>query len=228
MTITTTTISSTVLILLTLLLPLHAHSVSIPNGDLIFLRPPLSSTSSLDNAILDTGIATLDWMKENQFNLSSRTISLHVALSYVASNGSQYFVQAVPPTVVVTPVEEFLHMIPKGTELFHGRMMNVNEKERESAILRALKQVGKPYSNDFQPPPNEFYCSSLVVYAYKNIQSFVGKKIFKLLFVPISFWTKYYQDRGIKLPMNVTGSNPTLLMHSPVVQLLNVSFGGRE
>ena len=38
---------------------------------------------------------------------------------------------------------------------------------------------------------------------------------FTLLFVPPSYWQAYYAKLGLDLPVNVTGSNPTLLLHSP-------------
>ena len=38
---------------------------------------------------------------------------------------------------------------------------------------------------------------------------------FTLLFVPLPYWQAYYATLGLDLPVNVTGSNPTLLLHSP-------------
>ena len=41
---------------------------------------------------------------------------------------------------------------------------------------------------------------------------------FKLIFEPLAFWKQYYAHLGLKLPVNTTGSNPTLLLHSPAVR----------
>ena len=37
---------------------------------------------------------------------------------------------------------------------------------------------------------------------------------FTLLFVPQAYWKRYYAAMNATLPVNVTGSNPTLLLHS--------------
>ena len=196
----------------------HTPSFHIPNGDLIFVKPPLTSTSPLDRAILATGTATLNWLRTHNYNVNpNNEISLHVALSYVAVNHSRYFIQAIPPQVVITPEIDFYHMIGPNTQLFHGAL-SFNNSVRAAAIKKALLQVGKPYANDFQAPSKEFYCSSLIEYSYFPAHSFI-KEIFKLIFVPTSFWKKYYRERNISLPINVTGSNPTLLMYSPFVNL---------
>ena len=198
----------------------NSKDINIPNGDLIFVRPPLDASSSLDSAILASGNATLDWLRSNNYSVDSNNyISTHVALSYHAADGSRYFIQAVPPQgVLITPLEDFLHMIPIGTELFWGQLAWKSADIRNHAINRALKQDHKPYANDFGKPPSEFYCSSLVEYAYESYAPFFNDT-FTLIFVPMSFWEPYYEARNLSVPVNMTGSNPTLLMYSPVVAL---------
>lgn len=46
---------------------------------------------------------------------------------------------------------------------------------------------------------------------------------FTLLFEPAAFWRRYYQQLEMPLPVNVTGSNPTLLLHSPALRYEAVS-----
>ena len=84
------------------------------------------------------------------------------------------------------------------------------------AVEIALAQVGKPYALDFAPPPNQFYCSSLVRYAYQQAsgrEHVFLHEAFNLIFDPLVYWQDYYTGMGLKLPVNVTGSNPTLLLH---------------
>lgn len=82
----------------------------------------------------------------------------------------------------------------------------------------AWVQVGKAYASSFEPPSSgKFYCSSLVEYAYQTVTKQSGvfvKDRFTLLFVPLAYWTRYYAAMNQTLPLNVTGSNPTLLLHS--------------
>ena len=199
-------------------------SLSIPHGDLIFLFPKLSPASPLDNAILASGNATLSWLNDHNIPLTSDVLSLHVAISYIQSPTQRFYIQAVPPVVTLTPEEDFIHMIADTTQLFHGKLP-FNATERENAIQIGLKQVGKPYANAFQQPPQQFYCSSLVEFVYRPA-TFI-RDVFYELFVPRPFWIKYYAALNMTIP-NTTGSNPTLLMHSPIVNLSRVPFPRRE
>lgn len=196
----------------------------IPTGDLLFLRPPLSASSELDKAILATGKATISWIRAQGIVVHSPDISLHVAMAWRALNGSLYFIQAIPPRVVITPASEFFRSIPPGTTTFHGAVpsswRNTSTVALDASRI-ALKQVGKPYASDFEPPPNKFYCSSLIEFSYKHAMQkrhLFFNESFKLIFVPRHFWTHYYEEMGVPLPINVTGSNPTLLLHSPLIR----------
>lgn len=98
-------------------------------------------------------------------------------------------------------------------------------------MATATAQLGKPYAHDFEPPPSEFYCSSLVIWSYTTAAS--GHRVFlpptlpdfTLLFEPLAFWKQYYKGMGLRLPVNVTGSNPTLLLHSPALSFEEVGDG---
>eukprot|EP00035_Acanthoeca_spectabilis_P007970 m.146801 g.146801 ORF g.146801 m.146801 type:complete len:79 (-) comp14159_c0_seq1:4846-5082(-) len=78
-----------------------------------------------------------------------------------------------------------------------------------------MKQLGRPYANAFQQPSSgEFYCSSLVEYAYQQALArndpVFTQDTFHLLFVPKTFWRKQYAAMNVTMPVNETGSNPTL------------------
>ena len=99
-------------------------------------------------------------------------------------------------------------------------------ERRESAALIAAGCEGLPYSTDFAPPSASaaFYCSSLVEWAYQQASGrpdalFPGRTTpFKLLFEPRGYWRQYYAKMGVVLPRNATGSNPTELLHSPMLR----------
>ena len=93
----------------------------------------------------------------------------------------------------------------------------------QAAVTLAVAQQGRPYASSYEPPSSgRFYCSSLVEFAWR--QAMEASKVFvlerfELLFVPLEFWTEYYRSMGEKVPVNVTGSNPTLVGHSRIVEL---------
>ena len=128
-------------------------TLSIPNGDLIFLYPNLSTSSPLDNAILSTGNATLNWMRQHNIEISSDVISLHVAVSYIKSPNERFFIQAVPPSVVMTPEKEFLLQIAPSTQLGlglvlviricfkFGFLLNINFKPNLLALFLSVEAV---------------------------------------------------------------------------------------
>jgi len=89
-------------------------------------------------------------------------------------------------------------------------------------VTVALGEVGTPYAQEFESPPAEFYCSSLVDWAFRQaaegVDVFVPPPLhFTLLFEPRVFWQTYYARRNLTLPVNVSGSNPTLLLQSSAV-----------
>jgi hypothetical protein len=221
-----------------------AGVADIPAGDLLFLQPPLSASSPLDSAIQATGMATISWLRTHGVSIPEKAANdtaTHVAISWHAPNGSRFFVQALPQVgVVATPAAEFALEIPPRTTIYRGTVVSVHATGlrvgivhnttrpafagsiAEAAARVALAQVGKPYAADFEQPPHKFYCSSLVEYAYQ--QAMRQKAVFldqpfSLIFVPKSFWTSWYAslDPPQAVPTNVTGSNPTLLLHSPAV-----------
>ena len=193
-------------------------SDTIATGDLIFVSPPYDVTSALDDAILASGEATVRWMRENGTPNATREVVSHVVLAWRNDAGQLSFVQALPPEVVVTPEADFWHMVGPGTVLYHAAPLDEAERTAGTAAAEwALAQVGKPYANDFEPPPDEFYCSSLVEWAYRQAlasDSVFAPADFTLIFVPDRYWQRYYEAMGSNLPVNTTGSNPTLLLHS--------------
>ena len=93
------------------------------SGDLIFVEPPLDPKQPLDNAILDTGAATIAWLRAQGYAATGNTTVSHVAMVSVAPNGTKGVVQAVPPAVVHTAWEDFLHEMPPGTNLYRGTFL---------------------------------------------------------------------------------------------------------
>jgi len=199
-------------------------SSSINTGDLIFVRPTPSKYSPLDDAILATGKATLNWMSMNNYDNVDITqpISSHVAMAWRHDTTDElYFVQALPGDgVILTNEDDFFHSsIPEFTTYYIAKPIAELQEYSSIAAKIALEQIGKPYADDFQAPPDFFYCSSLVDWAYQQAtkkDEMFAPKDFTLIFAPEQWWEKYYASMTPPqdLPSNVTGSNPTLVMHS--------------
>ena len=196
----------------------------IETGDLIFVRPSLDAASALDEAILATGNATIRWLREHGISVQSNATASHVALAWRNGSGLSV-IEAVAPTVRLTPWRDFVVSWP-GAQLYRASLSHEPSLRPvgQKAARLALSQLGVPYSKDFLPPPRAFYCSSLVDWAFVTASSddhilITTHEPFRLIFVPHSFWERYYQQLNQTLPpANATGSNPTLLLHSPHVR----------
>jgi len=201
-------------------------SSTLQTGDLVFVSPPLDRAVPIDAAILETGAATIAWLRDTaKVPVRSNSTATHVALAQRNASGL-YFVEAIPPVVTVTAEREFWERESPGTRWHRGVLRAVNVSVKAAAVAIASAQLGKPYATLFEPPSSgEFYCSSLAEYAYRAALAtphvFVDQR-FTLIFEPLAFWVKYYAAMGEKLPVNASGSNPTLLLHSPAVAASDV------
>ena len=83
---------------------------ALSTGDLIFVRPPLNPDTPLDNAILDVGNATIDWLRAHGVKVPSAETSTHVALAWrnESDGGALSFIEATPPAVRLTSAEQFV------------------------------------------------------------------------------------------------------------------------
>jgi hypothetical protein len=221
--------------LLMFILAFVAAAASVPEyslqtGDLLFVQPPLDATLPLDSAILATGAATIAWLRSQGVPVASNETVVHVALVYRDTQSDRVtLVEATPPVVTQTPARSFFESWTNASTFFLGRLKDPDVRAHGAeAVGAALQQLGKPYADDFGTPPQEFYCSSLVTWAYgkatgKDVNVFVDQP-FTLIFEPLEFWEQYYSAMNMTLPLNVTGSNPTLLLHSPRVEFSRLGY----
>ena len=206
---------------------------SLSTGDLIFVRPHFDA-SPVDRAILDVGAATIRWLRAHGAQVHGNETSVHVALAWrnESAGGLLSFVEAVPPAVRLTRAEDFWRGWPAAT-FYRAQLKDPAVRWAGPAAARmALSKLGTPYSDAFAPPPKEFYCSSLVEWAYQQAvrapHVFVDEP-FPLIFVPRPFWVRYYASLNLTLPpANTTGSNPTLLLHSPHVAYARLPGDGSQ
>ena len=96
-----------------------AGVATFDTGDLAFVHPHVDSSSALDRAILATGVATVQWLRSHGLPCPSNETAAHVAIALRNSSGV-YFVQAIWPSVVVTPAARFFMDAGAGAIFYRG------------------------------------------------------------------------------------------------------------
>lgn len=147
----------------------------------------------------------------------------HVAIvHYIGGEqlGLPYVIEAVKPTVCLTPLDTFLC---ENGRVLQGRVNA--DCDIAASIKRCLMQVGKPYDDLYLQGDSAVYCSELVQMCFIDPS---GKLVFDL--VPMSFhdatgqvtdyWQEFYQARGMKVPEGELGSNPGELSRREQVTIL--------
>lgn len=148
----------------------------------------------------------------------------HVGIVHrIGGDGGPLFViEAVKPTVCLTPIDSFMC---EGPQILVGRV-NVAMDVRKS-VRQCLLMVGKPYDDLYLPGDSAVYCSELVQLNYVNPD---GDLIFDT--IPMSFhdatgrvtdyWQEFYSRRGMAVPEGLPGTNPGELSRRPQVTIERV------
>ena len=191
------------LLLISSLLPLGGQQLR--EGDLLFCcsdtaNAITSVTSGVDGLLID-----------------------HVAVvhSLGGDRGPWCVIEAVKPSVCITPIDTFL--MNNGMVII-GRV-NV-DCDVTASVSRCLAMVGKPYDDLFLPGDSAVYCSELVQMNYID-------KDGELIFAPIpmsfsdstgcvtAYWKEFYSARGLSVPDGEPGSNPGELSRRPQVSIIS-------
>lgn len=198
---------------------------SFEAGDLIFVDPPMDTSSAFARAIEATGEATLSWWRSRGVSIGPRrnVTSIHVGMFDEDGN----IIEAVPYEgvhIVKGGINAFTRSYSNDTRFYVARVFSEDGGLGRRAVREARRQIGAPYAQRFEAPPHRFYCSSLIEYAYQRAsgRDDVFNPTFTLIFEPRSFWVAYYARMNETVPpKNTTGSNPTLLLHSPSLRVIS-------
>ena len=146
----------------------------------------------------------------------------HVAVFHRigGEEGIPYVIEAVKPTVRLTPIDTFLCHNP---HVIVGRV--IADYYIHRAVRGCLAMVGKPYDDLYLPGDSAIYCSELVLLNYRSVSN---RPIFDP--IPMSFhdetgqvtdyWREFYAARGLEVPEGEPGSNPGELSRRPQVSIL--------
>ncbi len=148
----------------------------------------------------------------------------HVAILHRigGDQGPLYVLEAIPRQgVVLTPIDSLLAR-EQAAKFVIGR---VDDVDATASVRNAMRYVGKPYDDLFQPGDSTIYCSELVQMCYVDID---GNQVFGT--IPMSFhdasgrildhWTEFYHNRGMAVPEGLPGTNPGQLSRHPNVTII--------
>ena len=81
---------------------------------------------------------------------------------------------------------------------------------------RAESHLGAPYNVSFYPDGDGFYCSQFIadiLHIFETIAMKFGNNIQEIS----DFWSQYYRELGLPVPLNQPGTNPSQLATSPLL-----------
>ncbi len=152
----------------------------------------------------------------------------HVALCV----GDDLLVEAVEPCVQQIALPDFVQQaeVPQDTKptTFVCRLNVQYQHLIADAVSFTLTQQGLPYNHDFSVGGNSWYCSELVLEAFREANQ--GDYLF--LPTPMSFhdtetgriipwWLDYFEALGKPVPEGAPGSHPALLSRSEYLKVVH-------
>tara|TARA_B000000565_G_scaffold255231_1_gene235316 strand:+ start:1419 stop:2033 length:615 start_codon:yes stop_codon:yes gene_type:complete len=176
----------------------YSNSFHLKEGDILF--------QDLDSSPLCEAIETVTPGFKNA-SLS------HIGM-IVSHNNELKVIEALPPEVVFTNIEDFLSRsldCNNNPKVIVGRLKYKYSNIIPKAIKYAKNQVGTKYDDAFLMNNDLYYCSELIHDSFREDSifqlrpmTFVNPKTNKTL----EIWEKYYSDLGIDIPQNEPGINP--------------------
>ena len=153
----------------------------------------------------------------------------HVGIVYKPGD-SVYVIEAYGKDVHITSINQFLERQldeKQQPKVVVGRIKTAYQKLNPRAVGFALKQINKPYDDNFVSDNGKYYCSELVFEAYKDANngfpffntypmSFKDPKSKKTLTV----WKQYFKALDQKIPEGKSGSSPGTIATNDNVEIV--------
>lgn len=200
-------------LLLILLFPLLATAQTfkisdLKDGDLIFMDMDCGP-------LCDAIEAVTEGYHGNDFS--------HMGMVY-HRNDSLYIVEAAGNSVRLTAWDKFRGYTKK--PLYAGRLKTKYTGLAPKAVSFSLKQLGKPYDDEYVYNNGAYYCSELIYDAFLFANN--GKPFFTL--EPMTYlepgtkkffpaWVDYYKTLGKPIPQGLPGCNPGGISKSEKIEV---------
>lgn len=197
------------------MLSCRQHEFAIQQGDIIFQESGVSRT---ENSIQEVTNSI------DGYNFT------HVGIVTIDEDGNAIVLEAVPPQVSITPLEEFLY--PEGKDNPHpisvvGRLKPKYRKLIPAAIEEGRKLVGLPYDHAYTLGDDKYYCSEYIYEILKRSND--GKDVFPLNAMTFKSpetgeitegWIRHFEKLGVPVPEGEPGINPGAMSTSNVIDII--------
>ena len=112
--------------------------------------------------------------------------------------------------VIVQSPEDFFEA-EKVYDLYHYAEIDCTEVKK-----RVESHLGAPYNVSFYPDGDGFYCSQFIadiLPIFETVPMKFGSDTQEIS----DFWSEYYRELGLAVPLNQPGTNPSHLATSPLL-----------
>ena len=112
--------------------------------------------------------------------------------------------------VLAQSPEDFFE-VEKVYDLYHYPKIDHKEVKKQAESL-----LGSPYNSSFYPDGDGYYCSQFIAELlpiFETIPMKFGSDTQEIS----DFWSEYYRELGLAVPLNQPGTNPSHLATSPLL-----------
>ena len=112
--------------------------------------------------------------------------------------------------VLAQSPEDFFE-VEKVYDLYHYPKIDHKEVKKQAESL-----LGSPYNSSFYPDGDGYYCSQFIAELlpiFETIPMKFGDDTQEIS----DFWSEYYRELGLPVPLNQPGTNPSQLATSPLL-----------
>lgn len=210
------TIFSIPIIFCLLIFSCRQHEFTPRPGDIIFQESGISQT---ENSIREvtSGI--------DGYNFT------HVGIAFTDGEGNISVLEAAPPKVTITRLEEYLY--PDGKANPHpisvvGRLRPKYRHLIPAAIEEGKKLVGADYDHAYVLGDDKYYCSEYIYEILRRANE--GKEVFPLNIMTFKSpgtdkvtdgWIKHFENLGVPVPEGEQGINPGAMSVSDVIEIVH-------
>ena len=210
------------------------QKVDRPASQPVTLRQPVNNSFPLQEGDLlfqdsDCG-PFCDAIEKVTHGVNGAKLS-HVGMVIQGGNNRLVVLEAITKGVVETPVDTFLNRSfdeAGNPKVLVGRLKPNQQSLIQPAIKIALQHRGKSYDEVFDLNNDQYYCSELIYFAFKEAND--GTPVFQLRAMTYKdpdtretfpIWSEYFQNLGKPIPEGQPGLNPGSMSRSLYLDIVH-------